>query len=133
MCLDWRDGGNTEDEFFALGRLLTNPKDHVDKRDRPNQQQRLGKKKYKKNFRPERARGPHRWGVLSLLLKNKMWAQLKADPAMTWGELRWRVIVSYFDNTWKNVYPMAGQLLSLMAVVCFPLGNGVPSVREFQG
>ena len=73
----------------------------------------------------------HRWGILALLAKRKVLDQAKApDAALTWETLKWRPLVSAYNNTWKRWFSLAGRTLTLLARVIWPKGCMVTSTRE---
>ena len=75
----------------------------------------------------------HRWGFLVLLFKEKRLKRIRSgDPDLYWECLRWRPLVSAYNNVWKGWYSLGGKTLSLLARVIFSLGDTVTSTREIQ-
>ena len=84
------------------------------------------------NRRLGRRKAGHRWGVLSLLFKQKVFDAWQRGEIACWEEVRWRAIVSYANNCWRSWYAHAGKTVQLLAMFAYPLGNMVQSEREVQ-
>ena len=74
----------------------------------------------------------HRWGVLSFLFKDKTWKKLPSGVITNWEEIKWRTITTYHNNIWRQWYSLAGQTLSLLALLLYPLCDTVQSTGDIQ-
>ena len=74
----------------------------------------------------------HRWGFVTSLFKNKVFQKIKDGECLCWADVKWRPLISYFYHAFSAWYKLNGQLIMLLANICFPLGDAILSVGELQ-
>ena len=108
VCCDFTELGESSNKFFRLGDYLA---------EVPNR--RLGKRKKM-----------HKFGVLSLLFKHKVLVAIENGEVALWEDVKFRPIISFFNNIYKSWYTHAGRAIMLMAKIYYWRSDTVTNMRE---
>ena len=108
VCCDFADLGESSNEFFRLGDYLT---------EVPNR--RLGKRTKM-----------HKFGVLSLLFKHKVLVAIEKKDITLWEDVKFRPIISFYNNIYKSWYTHAGRAIMLLAKRYYWRSDAVTNMRE---
>ena len=57
---------------------------------------------------------------------------MQSGEITVWEEMKFRPIISYAQHIWRRWYAFAGDSLSTLAAVCFPLNDTVTSGQMVQ-